>query len=208
MTGRWRSISLLVALTVCCGCQPLGDKVALPPVAPPPETGAPAAEGVADVAPREDPFAPGSYSAEEIAGEIARLEKVTNHPLATEAEKGEAMRRLALLYLASQNATRNMGLAAEAQSGYLALRPAEPARQEGEIWLALIQEGLASEQLMQQQLKKIGEKERALDELVAEKQRLAVQLASLEAVNAKLKTDIEKLKFIDISVEQKRKSIR
>lgn len=188
---------LLLVLAVSA-CQHL-DAKALPP-----------REGPAPVAarPQESPFTPGYLRAEEIPGEITKLAWTSRNPEATEAERAEALRRLALLHLVPKNPARSQALAAEAQADYLTMQPPEPARQEGEIWLNLINEGLAREQLLHQQSQKIREKEGALAELGEGKQRLTQKLAALEKVNAKLKEDIEKLKFIDLSVEKKRKNLR
>lgn len=176
---RLATIAFVLMLATTPGCQHLGAKAVPPP-----------------------------KSTAEQAAEIVGLELTSRNPRATAAEKAEALRRLALLHLAPQNPVRNLALAAETQAAYLQLRPPETARQEGEIWLALIRDRLASEQLQQQQSEKIREQERALAGLGAEKQRLAQKSAAQEAVNAQLEEDIEKLKSIDLSVEMKRKSFR
>jgi hypothetical protein len=209
MTSRGRlAIVLLMVLAATVGCQSLGVKAPKPP---PPEEQAPLAQIIeepAAAAPEESAFAPGNLRAVEIATEIGDLESISRNPRATDAEKAEALRRLALLHLAPHNPARDLALAAEAQAAYLELQPAGTARQEGEIWLALILERLGSERLLQQQSEKIREKDGALAGLGAEKQRLTQKIAAQETVNAKLKADIEKLKFIDLSVEKKRKSFR
>jgi hypothetical protein len=190
------------------GCQHLGAKAArLPPAEAQSPVAAIEARPVSGV-PEAPAFAPGNLRAEEIPGAIAGLELSLRNPQASEEEKAEALRRLALLHLAAHNPSRSLSLAAEAQKGYLKLRPAETAGQEGEIWLNLIEDTLAGEQLLQQQAEKIREKENTLRNLGAERQRLALQLANQEALNAKLKADIEKLKSIDISVAQKRNGAR
>jgi len=53
-----------------------------------------------------------------------------------------------------QEPARSQALAAEAQADYLKMQLPETARQEGEIWLNLIHEGLAREQLLHQQSQK------------------------------------------------------
>jgi hypothetical protein len=203
-------IAILLMLAVNPGCQHLGSKGVVPAGSAPAD---PAGTGLTAAPPtvalqEEAVFAPGQLRAAEIPGEIAGLELTSRNFQASVTERAEALRRLALLHLAPQNPARSPALAAEAQSAYLQLRPGDPARQEGEIWLALILDRLESERLLRQQSEKIRDKERACAELGAEKQRLAQKIADQEAANAKLKADIEKLKFIDLSVEKKRKSFR
>ncbi|HSH13528.1 MAG TPA: hypothetical protein VLA15_07255, partial [Desulfurivibrionaceae bacterium] len=148
---RLHLLDLLLVLAVS-GCQHLGAK-ALPPSPSP----APVA-----ARPQDSPFTPGYLRAEEIPGEIAKLAWLSRNPEATEAERTEALRRLALLHLAPKNPARSLAMAAEAQADYLTMQPPETARQEGEIWLNLIREGLAREHLQQQQSQKIREKEGTL----------------------------------------------
>lgn len=176
---RLANIAFVLVLAATPGCQHLGAKAVPPPASP-----------------------------AEQATEITGLELTSRNPQASDGERAEALRRLALLYLAPENPARNLALAAKSQAAYLQLQTQETARQEGEIWLALLREALESEQLLQQQTEKIREQERTLAGFGAEKQRLAQKIAAQEAVNAKLKADIEKLKSIDLSVEMKRKSFR
>lgn len=204
----WRRrpiIALLLLLAAIPGCQHLGPKVEGPKGQAPLEQ---VGQGPAVAIQEESAFTPGSLRVEELAAEISSLELTSRNPRASDAEKAEALRRLALLHLAPHNPARNLTLAAEAQAAYLKLQPPEAARQEGEIWLALVLDSLRVERLLQQQSEKIQERDRALAELGGEKQRLAQKIAAQETVNAKLKADIEKLKFIDLSVEKKRKSFR
>ncbi len=206
MIRRWWSvIAVLLMLAAASGCQHLGSKVAAPKG---PDSAGQAGEGSAVAIREKAVFSPGSLRDEELSAEIANLELTSRDPQASNAEKAEALRRLALLYLAPHNPARNLTLAAEAQAAYLKLQPPEAARQEGEIWLALVLDSLRVERLLQQQSEKIQERDRVLAELGGEKQRLAQKIAAQETVNAKLKADIEKLKFIDLSVEKKRKSFR
>lgn len=206
MIRRGRSIiAFLLMMVAVPGCQHRGPAAVAPRDSAPLEQ---AGQEPAVAAQEESAFAPGSLRVEELSAKIAGLELTSRNPRASDAEKAEALRRLALLHLAPHNPARSLILAAEAQAAYLKLRPVEAARQEGEIWLALILDRLRDERLLQQQSEKIQERDRALAELGGEKQRLAQKIAAQEVVNAKLKADIEKLKFIDLSVEKKRKSFR
>lgn len=206
MIQRGRSIvALMLLLAAVPGCQQLGPKAVAPIASAPLEQ---AGQEPAVATQEESAFNPGSLRVEEISARIAGLKLISRNPQASDAEKAEALRCLALLHLAPHNPARNLMLAAEAQAAYIKLRPGESVRQEGEIWLALILDRLRDERLLQQQSEKIQERERVLAELGGEKQRLAQKIAAQETVNAKLKADIEKLKFIDLSVEKKRKSFR
>lgn len=198
--------SLALLLLAIPGCQHLGAKAFPPREGPAPVAQAGESHGVATQ--KESPFAPGYLRPEEITGEISKLSLAVRNPGATGAERAEALRRMALLHLAPNNPSPSLALAAAAQADYLKLQPAETARQEGEIWLALIHEQLDRELLLQQRSEKIREKEGVLAELGQEKQRLAQKIAAMEGVNAKLKEDIEKLKFIDLALEKKRKNLR
>lgn len=202
---RPHPLVLLLILAVP-GCQLLGAKD-LPPGESPAPVGQ-AAEHLKAATLRESPFTPGDLRPEEIPGEITKLVLISRNPEATEAERAEALRRLALLHLATRNPARSQALAAEALADHLNLLPPGLLRQEGQIWLNLIREGLTREQLQQQQSQKIRKKEDDLTELGEEIQRLVQKLAALEKVNAKQKEDIEKLKFIDLSMEKKRKNLR
>jgi len=197
---------LLLALTASAGCQRLGGGVPKPQQEE--EIRSELPEERSPPPPQTPDFQPGNLRPEEYAAEISALETVARTSTANDRERAEAFRRLALLYLAPHNPARNLALAAEALASYLKLQPAGPARQEGEFWLALVQDSLACERLLQQQGEKTREKDAQLAELGAEKQRQAQKFAALEAANAKLKADIEKLKFIDLSVEKKRKNFR
>lgn len=202
---RPHPLVLLLMLAVS-GCQLLGAK-ALPPGESPAPVG-PAAEHRKAATPRESPFTPGNLQPEEIPGEISNLALISLDPQNPEAERAEALRRMALLHLAARNPARSLALAAKAQTDYLNLLPPGPSRQEGEIWLALVSEGLAGEQLLLRQSQKNRKKEGALTDLGEENQRLAQKLDALEKLNANLKEDIERLKFIDLSMEKKRKNLR
>jgi len=206
MTRQRLPALVLLLLAALPGCQQLGTRGPAPLANPTQVTKAPGSP--ASVRPEESAVTPGHQPTGNIPDAIAALELTCRNPQSTEAEKAEAWRHLAMLYLTPANPARSLTLAADAQTAYLQLLPAAKARQEGEIWLALILDALNSEQLRQQQSEKIREKDWRLTELNGEKQRLSQTLAALEAGNAKLRADIEKLKLIDISVEKKRKSFR
>ncbi|NTV14980.1 MAG: hypothetical protein HGA96_13780 [Desulfobulbaceae bacterium] len=150
----------------------------------------------------------GELLAEAIPDEISRLEAIARDHLASAAARSEGLRRLALLHLSPQNPARDLELAAAAQAAYLETLAPGVLRQEGEIWLDLIKAAQEGERLLRQQAAGNREKEKTLAALGAEKQRLLQKITALEASNTKLKGDIEKLKFIDLSMEKKRQSFR
>lgn len=205
MTRLTLLLPAILLLLVTPACRHFGAR-AMPETSPVPVAQARESHGTTPL--HGSSFTPGNLRPEEIATEIAELELTSRNPLATAAERTEALRRLAVLHLLPNNPSRSLALAAKTQEAYLQSRPHETARQEGEIWLALILEKLDRDRLLQQNAKKNQEMAGALANLDAEKQRLAQKLAAQEAINTKLKGDIEKLKFIDLSVEKKRKNFR
>lgn len=202
------TLALLLGLGLPLGCRHLGGMTPPPPAASQVPAAVGGTEPTAASPARPPPFTPAAVRPEAIPGEIAALELAARDPAASAPEKAETLRRLALLHLDSRNPARSPKLAAAAHSAHLELLPDGATRQEAEIWLDLLREQLGSEQLLRQQSEKLRDKERALADLGAEKQRLGQKNAALETANAKLKDDIEKLKFIDLSVEKKRKTLR
>ncbi len=205
MNRRAIHITLLWLLVIATACAPL-------PAQPPP---APTGSKANTAEATEQTIAhltisPGNAAnelrAEEIPGKISQLEAISRNPTISAAEKSDSLRQLTLLHLSPQNSARSFKLAAATQAAYVETLAPGALRQEGEIWLDLLKMARDSENLQRQQALDNRGKDQALAALGAEKQRLLQKITTLEASNAKLEGDIEKLKFIDLSMEKKRKN--
>lgn len=202
--------TLLLLLGTAPACTPMRPTDPTPPLPTAGEQSADQHGATVNAPPPESSTTPptAELPAEAIPGEISRLGRISQNSSAGPAEKAESLRRLALLHLSPQNPARDLELAAAAQAAYVETLSPGLLRQEGEIWLALINTAREDEQLQRRQAANIHEKDKALAALGAEKQRLLQKITGLEASNTKLKGDIEKLKFIDLSMEKKRQVFR
>jgi len=152
-----------------------------------------------------NPYAAGTGN---FAAETAALNKKAAAIDASKAEKAEAHYRLAILQLNPRNPDLSYRKAEAALQKYRELTPADKLLPEATFWLAALQKLKELEEHQADLKKKISELRKQSDGLIKERTNLDKNYRDLEEVNGKLKKDIEKLKYLDLSLEKKRKSFR
>jgi hypothetical protein len=125
------------------------------------------------------------------------------------SEKAEAHRRLAILYLIPANPGHNPEKALEQLGKFLELTPNRLDKKEASDWVRALEIsgddcGVIKEkhQSLSTQLSKI---DRENKKLTATNSRLVKEKEELAAANKELKKIIDKIKKLDLSMEQKKK---
>ncbi|MBU0481532.1 MAG: hypothetical protein KKG47_10550 [Proteobacteria bacterium] len=151
-----------------------------------------------------------------------RIRKLQNDYLTLDEKEGpDAVRihqDLVSLFLSPHNPDRDLGRAATELEEIISLSPQGPERDEAKSILTILNEFTEQRRVietLQAQLDEAqsaresqGAKDRRIKELTAENTSLKQRQEELRAENRKLETTIEKLKFLDLNIEKKRKNFR
>ncbi len=158
-------------------------------------------------------------SAEEFTSRINKLRQDSISRYSGNPVKiGRIHRELAHLHLSPNNPKRDLSQAASELKKYLETEKNVRARNDTENMLELLKEIGALDQKVTELQKKlhgtdaaqkfIKEKNSQIKQLSRENKALKKRQGELLADNKKLETTIEKLKFLDLNLEKKRKTFR
>lgn len=142
-------------------------------------------------------FAPQNIKSADFAKEISALSKTSTDQRTSTAERAEAHRRLAILYLIPRNPANNFQTATKELGKYLEMAPDNFDFSAAANWATALKSGKEYQDL------KI--KAAALNKKVhlqSNEKRVLVNS------NAELRQTIEKLKQLDLSLEKKRRNLR
>ncbi len=142
-------------------------------------------------------FAPQDLNSSDFAGKIKELTSISKDSNTSNTEKAEAHRRLAILYLVPRNPDSNLKSATTELGKFLEIAPHKLDNLAAANWAA----ALKSEEEHQNLRNKV-------DALNKKNYRLAEEKTALASKNTELMKIIEKLKKLDLSLEEKRRNLR
>jgi len=150
----------------------------------------------------------------EFLQETSRLEKLTReHPKAS--VRAQSHLQLAFLYVNHRNPQLNYARALQEMESSLSLSPAKPETDHIQNWLAVLREMdhlgkgriemVKKNQGLQTQLERL---QASLEKVQKSNLSLRDEVASLKEMNSKMKETLERLKSLDLQMEEKRSLIK
>ncbi|MEN8136197.1 MAG: hypothetical protein ABFS18_11780 [Thermodesulfobacteriota bacterium] len=149
-------------------------------------------------------FAPQDLKSASFAEKIKALAIITQDTKTTNLEKAEAHRRLAILYLMPRNPDSDFQSAVDELGKFLELAPNKLDTRAAASWATALKSG-EEYQGLKTKVETLNKKNY---QLATEKESLAKTNTDLANTNAELRKIIEKLKKLDLSLEEKRRNLR
>jgi hypothetical protein len=142
-------------------------------------------------------FAPQDLKSSDFAGRIKELDIISKSAKTSAIEKAEAHRRLAILYLIPRNPDSDFQSATNELGKFLEIAPHKLDNPAAASWATALKFGEEYQRLKT----KVGA-------LNIKNYRLAKEKTALADKNTELMKIIEKLKKLDLSLEEKRRNLR
>ena len=154
--------------------------------------------------PAEVYFTPQENQSSDFATEIEKLIGISADTKASNIEKAEAHRRLAILYLNPKNPARDFRRAVDELGKFLELAPERLDAPTAASWATALKSG-EELQAMQEEILNL---KKQMARLNRNNRQLAKDKKDLKTANTEFAEIIEKLKQLDLSMEKKRRDLR